>query len=54
MPGSFTAGTHEEVVKHAEVHAVEAHGEDPSEWSDEDRRMVQELSRATGDEAAAG
>ncbi len=36
-PGQFVAETEEEVMKLMELHAVVAHGEDPSEWSDEDK-----------------
>lgn len=46
-PGAFTAATEGEVRNHVELHAREAHGEDPAEWSDEDRRQVQELIRPT-------
>lgn len=46
-PGQFTAATEDEVRKHVELHAREAHGEDPAEWSDEDRRQVEELIRLT-------
>ncbi|WP_245497315.1 MULTISPECIES: DUF1059 domain-containing protein [unclassified Mesorhizobium] len=42
-PGSFTAESAEEVMKHAELHAKIAHGEDPKQWSQEDRRQVQNL-----------
>jgi predicted small metal-binding protein len=40
-PGSFTADTKEEVLKHVELHATEAHQEDPAKWSAEDRQGVQ-------------
>ena len=36
-PGKFVAETEEEVMKLMELHAVVAHGEDPSAWSDEDK-----------------
>lgn len=42
-PGSFAAGTREEVMKHSELHAREAHGEDPMTWTADERRQVEEL-----------
>jgi predicted small metal-binding protein len=46
-PGSFTAATADEVRKHVELHAREAHGEEPAEWSAEDQRQIQDLIRPT-------
>nr|WP_245468383.1 DUF1059 domain-containing protein [Mesorhizobium sp. M1D.F.Ca.ET.043.01.1.1] len=42
-PGSFTAENAEEVMKHVELHARSAHGEDPSQWSQEDRKQLQAM-----------
>ena len=36
-PGKVTAATEDEVWKLMELHAVVAHGEDPSSWDDETR-----------------
>jgi hypothetical protein len=36
-PGQFIAETEGEVMKLMELHAVVAHGEDPSAWSDDDK-----------------
>jgi predicted small metal-binding protein len=44
-PGTFTADTKEEVLKHVELHAREAHQEDPAKWSAEDREGVRNLIR---------
>ncbi|TIW59867.1 MAG: DUF1059 domain-containing protein, partial [Mesorhizobium sp.] len=40
-PGRFTAESAEEVMQHVELHAKSAHGEDPSQWSTEDRQQLQ-------------
>lgn len=40
-PASLTVATREELWRHVELHGSLAHGEDPSEWSDEDRRQIQ-------------
>jgi len=45
-PGSFTAETSDELVKLMELHAVVAHGENPSEWSEEDRKYVMTLVKS--------
>ena len=45
-PGSFTAQTEPELWKHIELHAGEAHQEDPSQWSVDDRKMLKGLIRA--------
>ena len=42
-PGKVVAATQDEVVKLMELHAVVAHGEDPSSWSDEDRAFLAKL-----------
>jgi len=42
-PGRVTAATEAEVWKLMETHAVEAHGEDPAAWSDEDRAYLGKL-----------
>lgn len=44
-PGKVVAATKDEVIKLAELHAVVAHGEDPSAWSDEDRALLTTLIR---------
>ncbi len=46
-PGSFVAASEEEVLKHVELHASEAHGEDPAQWSEEEAQMVKDLIRPT-------
>jgi predicted small metal-binding protein len=46
-PGSFVAASEEEVLKHVELHAREAHGEDPARWSEEERQTVNDLIRPT-------
>lgn len=42
-PGKVVAATQDEIVKLMELHAVVAHGEDPSSWSDEDRAFLATL-----------
>lgn len=42
-PGKVTAATRDEVVKLMELHAVIAHGEDPSSWSVDDRAFLDGL-----------
>lgn len=42
-PARFTAQTEDEVWKLMELHAVHAHGEDPSAWSDQDRAFLRTL-----------
>jgi predicted small metal-binding protein len=42
-PGKFTAATQEELWKLMELHGREAHGENPDEYSEDDRRQVQQL-----------
>jgi predicted small metal-binding protein len=42
-PAVFTAESGDEVMKHVELHAQVAHGEDPRQWSDSDRNEVQKL-----------
>jgi len=39
-PGNVTASTEDEVWKLMELHAVLAHGEDPSSWDDETRQYL--------------
>jgi hypothetical protein len=46
-PGSFTAATEPELMKHVELHAREAHREDPAKWSVEDRQGVKDIIRKT-------
>jgi predicted small metal-binding protein len=45
-PGKVTAETQDEVLKLVEVHAVVAHGEDPADWSDEDRAFLRTLIKS--------
>ena len=45
-PGKVAAATEDEVVKLAELHAVVAHGEDPSAWSEEDRAFLLALIKS--------
>ena len=42
-PGYFVAETEGEIWKLMELHAAVAHGEDPGEWSDEDRKYLKTL-----------
>ncbi len=44
-PGKVVAETKEEVWKLMELHAKEAHGEDPNDWSAEDRAFLGDLIR---------
>lgn len=44
-PGFFVAESEQEVLKHVELHAREAHGEDPTQWSEEERQTVNDLIR---------
>jgi hypothetical protein len=44
-PGSFTAETVDEIRKHINLHAREAHGENPDQWSVEDRKGVEDAIR---------
>ena len=46
-PGSFVAGSEVEVWKHVELHGREAHGEDPSEWSEDEIQTIKGLIRPT-------
>ena len=42
-PGQFTAETEAEVIKHVELHASVAHGEDPAGWSEDNRAYLKTL-----------
>lgn len=44
-PGFFVTKTEDELWQVLEVHGRIAHGEDPSQWSADDRRQIQELIR---------
>ena len=44
-PGKVKAASKDEVMKLMELHAVVAHGEDPSAWSDDDRAYLVGLIR---------
>jgi hypothetical protein len=46
-PGSFVAASEEEILKHVELHARVAHGEDPARWSEAEVEIVQDLIRPT-------
>ena len=41
--GYFVAETEDEIWKLMELHASVAHGEDPGQWSDEDRKYLKTL-----------
>ncbi len=43
----FVAESEQEVFKHCELHAREAHGEDPAQWSEEELQTVKNLIRRT-------
>lgn len=45
-PGKVVAETEDEVMKLVEVHAAVAHGEDPADWSEEDRNYLKSLIRS--------
>ncbi len=45
-PGKVIAETEDEVMKLLELHAVVAHGEDPTAWSDEDRAYLKTLIKS--------
>ena len=42
-PGKVVAKSKGEVIKLVELHAVVAHGEDPCDWSEEDRAFLATL-----------
>lgn len=44
-PASFTTATEAELWKHLELHGAEAHAEDPSAWSAEERELIGGLIR---------
>ena len=45
-PGQFVAETESELWKLIELHATVAHGEDPREGSDEDRKLLKNLMKS--------
>ncbi len=45
-PFHATAETEEELWKLMELHAAHAHGEDPSQWSKEDRAFIKTLIKS--------
>jgi len=45
-PGKVVAASEDELVKMIELHAVIAHGEDPSAWSVEDRAYLMTLVKS--------
>ena len=46
-PGSFLTAGEGELWRHIELHGREAHGDIPEEWSDDERRQIQDLIRST-------
>jgi len=44
-PGRFVAATKDEIWKLMELHAAVAHGETPSNWSEDDRTYLDSLIR---------
>jgi hypothetical protein len=44
-PGSFIAGTEEELWRHIELHGKLAHQEDPAAWSQEERAQIKRVIR---------
>jgi hypothetical protein len=46
-PGAFTAESEAELWKHTELHAREAHQENPAQWSAGDRQTMKGVIRAT-------
>lgn len=47
-PGEFVADSKQELQQHIELHAAEAHGENPAVWSAEEREIVQGLVHRVG------
>jgi predicted small metal-binding protein len=45
-PGHFTAESEAEIMKHVELHASVAHGEDPAGWSQEVRTLLKSLIKS--------
>jgi hypothetical protein len=45
-PGKVVAATEDEVWKLMELHAVVAHGEDPSSWDDDTRQHLKSLIKS--------
>ncbi len=45
-PGKVVAATKDEVIKLMELHAVVAHEENPSAWSDDDRAYLMTLVKS--------
>jgi len=45
-PGHLVAGTRDEVWNLMELHARDAHGEDPGAWSEGDRKYLATLIKA--------
>jgi hypothetical protein len=42
-PGRFCAATHNEIWKLIELHAAMAHGEDPAQWSADEKAKLKSL-----------
>ena len=45
-PARFTTETQDELWKIIELHASEAHGEDPAVWGDDDRAYLRSLIKS--------
>ncbi len=45
-PGKMTAGTEDELWQLVELHGRVAHGEDPAQWTEEERRQIGEIMAA--------
>ena len=50
-PGYVRAGTEDEVWQLMELHASVAHGEDPAEWTAEDRTQLKALIKTEAAES---
>lgn len=44
-PGVFAVETETELLNHIKIHAKEAHGENPDQWSEDDRKGVEAAIR---------
>lgn len=53
-PASLAVATREELWRHVELHGTLAHGEDPSAWTDEDRRQIQLIIERNSSSAPEG
>jgi len=48
-PGRFTTAGERELWEVVELHGRVAHGEDPSQWSEEDRDQIRRIISASSD-----